>query len=254
MIGLRSCNRFGKIVQVCWLPSRSCCTREPTRPQHHQSPLRTPSRLTIRSNFRFRRQASRLLTRAVCNFCPPGQGPSRLNSTANPALTLVANFPHCLQVQEIPSPSRPLDTKALLAYLPNTGTISEAVNFYFTFVFSPPYEPFIPLTGVDTALFFPGGARLILATRRLSSCGTPWQSSSTTTSPSCPSASSGRSISRPESSFQGGMASAIFPVKTLRAVPLFRPLFRVTVIVSALRRNSPERLFKCSLALRSESL
>jgi Lipoxygenase len=85
-------------------------------------------------------------------------GVSRLNSTANPALTFVANFPHCLQLQEIPSPSLPLDTKALLAYLPNTGTISEAVNFYFTFVFSPPYEPFIPFDGVDTALFFPGGA------------------------------------------------------------------------------------------------
>jgi hypothetical protein len=85
-------------------------------------------------------------------------GISRLNSTANPALTFIANFPHCLQLPDIPAPSLPLDTKALLAYLPNTETISEAVNFYFTFVFSPPYEPFIPLSGVDTALFFPGGA------------------------------------------------------------------------------------------------
>ena len=84
-------------------------------------------------------------------------GISRLNSTANPALTFLANFPLCLQLSDIPAPNVPLDTKALLAHLPNTETIGEAVNFYFTFVFSPPYEPFIPLSGVDTDLFFPGG-------------------------------------------------------------------------------------------------
>jgi hypothetical protein len=84
-------------------------------------------------------------------------GVSRLNSTANPALTFVANYPHCLQSSDIPKPSTPIDTKTLLTYLPNTETIGEAVNFYFTFVFSPPYEPFIPLGGVDANLFFPGG-------------------------------------------------------------------------------------------------
>jgi hypothetical protein len=42
-----------------------------------------------------------------------------------------------------------------VAYLPNTNTISEAINFYFTFVFSTPYESFIPLSGVETVLFFP---------------------------------------------------------------------------------------------------
>ena len=86
-------------------------------------------------------------------------GISRLNSTANPALTFTANFPHCLQRTDIPGPRARLSTRALLSYLPNTETIGEAVNFYFTFVFSTPYEPFIPLGGVDTELFFPGGAR-----------------------------------------------------------------------------------------------
>ena len=62
-----------------------------------------------------------------------------------------------VQRPEIPAPSLALEPKALLAYLPDTQTISEAVNFYFTFVFTPPYESFIPLGGVDTALFFPGG-------------------------------------------------------------------------------------------------
>ena len=86
-------------------------------------------------------------------------GISRLNSTANPALTFAANFPHCLQRTDIPRPRARLTTRTLLTYLPNTETIGEAVNFYFTFVFSTPYEAFIPLGGVDTELFFPGGAR-----------------------------------------------------------------------------------------------
>jgi len=46
-----------------------------------------------------------------------------------------------------------------LAYLPNTETIGEAVNFYFTFVFSPPYEPLIPLGGIEEDLFFPNGTQ-----------------------------------------------------------------------------------------------
>jgi hypothetical protein len=84
-------------------------------------------------------------------------GIARLMSTANPALTFVANFPHCLQRSNIPSPRTRVGTQTLLTYLPNTETIGEAVNFYFTFAFSTPYEPFIPLGGADTELFFPGG-------------------------------------------------------------------------------------------------
>jgi hypothetical protein len=84
-------------------------------------------------------------------------GISRLNASANPALTFVANYPHCLQRSDIPKPGTQIDTKSLLTYLPNTETIGEAVDFYFVFVFSPPYEPFIPLAGIDTNLFFPGG-------------------------------------------------------------------------------------------------
>src|SRR5262249_54865094 len=81
------------------------------------------------------------------------------NSTANPALTFVANFPHCLQRTDIPSQRARISTRQLLTYLPNTETIGEALNFYFTFVFSPPYVPFVPLTGPGSQLFFPGGAR-----------------------------------------------------------------------------------------------
>lgn len=84
-------------------------------------------------------------------------GLSRLNSTANPALTFTANYPHCLQRTEIPSQSASINTRQLLSYLPNTETIGEALNFYSIFVFSPPYESNIPLSGVETELFFQGG-------------------------------------------------------------------------------------------------
>jgi hypothetical protein len=86
-------------------------------------------------------------------------GISSLPSTTNPALTFVANYPPCLQRTDIPSPRAPLGTRALLSYLPNTGTIGDTIAFGFTFAFSPPYEQFIPLGGVDTELFFPGGSR-----------------------------------------------------------------------------------------------
>jgi hypothetical protein len=85
-------------------------------------------------------------------------GSSRLVSASNPSHTFVANFPHTLQRTDIPRPRSPLSTQRLLTYLPNVETIGEAVTFYFTFAFSPPYESFIPLGGVHSELFYPGGA------------------------------------------------------------------------------------------------
>jgi len=84
-------------------------------------------------------------------------GISRLNNSANPALTFTANFPPCLQDSRLPAPQEKVDTKSLLKFLPKTGIIGKMVNFYFTFVFSPPYEPFIPANGVESNLFFPTG-------------------------------------------------------------------------------------------------
>ena len=84
-------------------------------------------------------------------------GASRLNQAANPYFTFVANFPPCLQKYDIPSPCTPLSEKELLAYLPNTGTIGSMADFLFTFTFSPPYVPFIPIDGIDnTDLTFSG--------------------------------------------------------------------------------------------------
>jgi hypothetical protein len=131
-------------------------------------------------------------------------GISRLTSTANPALTFTANFPHCLQRTDIPKPSARIDTKTLLTYLPNAETIGEAVNFYFIFVFSPPYEPFIPLDGADTNLFFPGAA-VIHGIRRSSGSGMAWRRLSTTTNPRPVNASNGRSISRLEQTQLGAL-------------------------------------------------
>lgn len=84
-------------------------------------------------------------------------GSSRLSPVANPGLTFVGNYPPCLQDTTIPAPDSQMNTKTLLSYMPKTGTIGDMVTFYFTFSFSPPYESFIPMTGVDANLFFPKG-------------------------------------------------------------------------------------------------
>jgi hypothetical protein len=81
-------------------------------------------------------------------------GSSRLYSSANPALTFVANFPPVMHDATIPRPDAEFDTAALHRYLPNTGSIGSMVYFYFTFWASPPYVPFVPLAGEKTELFF----------------------------------------------------------------------------------------------------
>jgi hypothetical protein len=89
-------------------------------------------------------------------FRVTAHGSARLNQTANPVLSFVANFPPCLQDAGIPAPQPALDTGRLLAYLPNTGTIGSMITFLFTFTYSPPYESFIPLAGIDADLPFRG--------------------------------------------------------------------------------------------------
>jgi hypothetical protein len=69
----------------------------------------------------------------------------------------VPNYPMALRRRDIPDPAEQLDTKRLLTYLPNTGTLGVIARFYFSFVLAKPYEPFVPPKGVDTNLFFPSG-------------------------------------------------------------------------------------------------
>jgi hypothetical protein len=85
-------------------------------------------------------------------------GAARLNQAANPGLTFVANFPPCLQDSNIPRPDTVIDIARLLAFLPKTGTIGSMVTFLFTFIYSTPYESFIPLGGVDADQSFTGAA------------------------------------------------------------------------------------------------
>lgn len=84
-------------------------------------------------------------------------GISRQNSAANPALTFTANFPPCLQLTDFPDPQDQRRPDELLTYLPNTGTIGSMMTFYFTFLFSPPYEPLLPLEGNNLKLYWPEG-------------------------------------------------------------------------------------------------
>lgn len=97
----------------------------------------------------------RVLTSLIYRITIHGCG--RNPATSNPGLTFVANFPPTLQNPSIPDPGQAIDTETLLTYLPVTGTIGQMVTFYFTFAFSVPYVPFVPLDGVDDDLFFPGG-------------------------------------------------------------------------------------------------
>src|SRR5262249_38546883 len=81
-------------------------------------------------------------------------GGSRLYRSANPAFTFIANFPPTLQDAAIPDPTLSFDNPALLRFLPNTGTIGSMLHLYFICGASPPYEPFVPLEGLESDLFF----------------------------------------------------------------------------------------------------
>ncbi|HMG03851.1 MAG TPA: lipoxygenase family protein [Chthoniobacterales bacterium] len=87
-------------------------------------------------------------------------GASRTEEVANPALTFMANFPPCLEDSRIPDPNSPLTTRELLAFLPKTGTMGAMATFLFTFVYTPPYVPFIPVAGVQADLSFRGPAEV----------------------------------------------------------------------------------------------
>lgn len=84
-------------------------------------------------------------------------GVSRMENSANPALSFIPNFPPCLQKKDIPEPGAELSTVELLRYLPNTGSIGEMITFLFTFAYSAPYDSLIPVQGLETGLFFPTG-------------------------------------------------------------------------------------------------
>lgn len=97
-------------------------------------------------------------------------GASRLNQAANPALSFTTNFPPCLQNTTIPPAATPIVFKtddssppgamSLADFLPNTGTMGELTAFLFTFIYSAPYKPFIPLEGIHEDLSFTPPSRI----------------------------------------------------------------------------------------------
>lgn len=84
-------------------------------------------------------------------------GVSRFGVTVHPALSFASNFPPCLHKRTIPRPDTVLSTQDLLQYLPTTDTLGKYVDFLYFFIYSRPYERFVPDEGVDRELFFPGG-------------------------------------------------------------------------------------------------
>ncbi len=99
-----------------------------------------------------RRELIRLLTSYIYRIS--AHGSSRMNAAANPALSFVGNYPPTLQIPDLPETNVSMTTEDLLKYLPKTGTIGSMLTFLFTFVFSTPYESFIPPKGIDQELFF----------------------------------------------------------------------------------------------------
>lgn len=81
-------------------------------------------------------------------------GISRMIPALNPVGTFVGNYPPCLQKTDLVDPRHDLSTDELMKYMPNTGTVGEAMTFYSLFSFSAPYETAIPLGGVEYDLFF----------------------------------------------------------------------------------------------------
>jgi hypothetical protein len=91
-------------------------------------------------------------------------GAARLEQAVNPVISFVPNFPPCLQDAGIPTASTPFvfktdgrsppGTMGLSGFLPATGTVGELATFAFTFTYSAPYTPFIPLAGIDRDLPF----------------------------------------------------------------------------------------------------
>ncbi|MGN6797696.1 MAG: lipoxygenase family protein [Gaiellaceae bacterium] len=99
-----------------------------------------------------RDELAKILTSIIYRVTVHGAG--SLNPSVNPVLSWVSNYPPCLQRDDIPEPTSDV-TSMLLDYLPHTGTIGGMTTFYFTFVYSQPYDTLIPAGGADKNPYFP---------------------------------------------------------------------------------------------------
>jgi hypothetical protein len=116
---------------------------------------RDPSQGNVRGlpEIQTRDELAKLLTSILYRVTVHGAG--SLNPSVNPGLSFVANFPPCLQGTRIPEPGDEVSTQELLDLLPHTGTIGGMTTFYFTFVYSKPYERLIPSGKIESDPYFP---------------------------------------------------------------------------------------------------
>ena len=105
------------------------------------------------SHIRTRAELAKVLTSILYRVTVHGAG--SLTPAVNPTLSFVSNFPPCLQSAHIPEPDDEVTTEHLLELLPHTGTIGGMTTFYFTFVYSQPYERLIPKEGPAHDPYFP---------------------------------------------------------------------------------------------------
>ena len=109
-----------------------------------------------------RADLKRVLTSLI--YRVTAHGTSRLNQSINPAMTFLGNYPPCLQETTLPardakfvfSGASTPGTLNLSSFLPYTGTIGAQIAFGYTFIYTTPYKPFIPLAGIDAELPFTG--------------------------------------------------------------------------------------------------
>jgi len=119
------------------------------------------------SPLRTRAELKRVLTSLI--YRVTAHGTSRINQSINPGHTFAANFPPCLQDTTLPAPDTKFvfsgastpGTLSLSNFLPYTGTIGAQMAFGFTFVYTPPYKPFIPLGGIEADLPFVGSPGVV---------------------------------------------------------------------------------------------
>ena len=94
-----------------------------------------------------------LLTSLLYRVTAHGAG--SLTSVVNPTLAFMSNFPPCLQSTDMPQPTVELSDADLLKRMPYTGTMGTMATFYFTFAYSEPYTPAIPLGGDNLNPYWP---------------------------------------------------------------------------------------------------